>query len=116
MHFHAQQYKGWTRGGGEKEDMGQRGDTGTGQSKQGQGKANRHNGEQMYTVQTFKICETGIFAKDTPQKLLFFAILFGFATKILNGGREINFFLRLFFQFAFTNKTNAPNANCHAYK
>ena len=37
MHFHAQLYTGWTkRGGGgqrKKEDMGQRGDTGTGQSK-----------------------------------------------------------------------------------
>ena len=43
------------------------------------------------TVQAFKICETGIFAKDTPQKL-FFLRFFGFATKNLNGGREINFF------------------------
>ena len=39
------------------------------------------------TVQTFKICETGIFAKDTPPGLLFFLrLFFGFATKNLNGG------------------------------
>ena len=33
------------------------------------------------TVQTVKICETGIFAKDHPPELFFFAIFFGFATK-----------------------------------
>ena len=56
------------------------------------------------------------FLRRTPPQKKKFVIFFGFATKNLNGGREIKFFLRLFFQFAFTNKTNAPNANFHAYK
>ena len=69
------------------------------------------------TVQTFKICETRIFAKDTPPPPELFCLQFlWFCDQKFEWRARNQFFLRLFFQFAFTNKTNAPNANFHAYK
>ena len=65
-----------------------------------------------------KFAKPSFLRRTPPQNYYFFCDVCCFCDQKLEWreGREINFFLRLFFQFAFTNKTNAPNANFPAYK
>ena len=51
------------------------------------------------------------FLQKTPPRIIFLCDFFWFCNRNYAWRARNYFFLRLFFQFAFTNKTNAPNEN-----
>ena len=60
------------------------------------------------TVQNFKICETGIFAKDTPPKLIFFCYCIWFCDQKFEWRPRNEFFCDRFFNLRSQTKPMHP--------